>query len=311
MKLFFALMGLVLLMWAVGCSAVVDDAAAMVSVPGGTFSQVPTSGNTFEHTITGFKMGKYEVTYELWHTVYVWAIANGYQFANAGQEGNDGTIGASPTSAKYEPVTQINWRDAIVWCNAYSQMDGKTPVYCSDSGFATPIKDSRDGSYASSVNTTAGSFDNPYVNWNATGYRLPTEGEWQYAASYKDGSSWTKYTWASGATAAFPDTTATGLVAWYSDNSGSETKTVGTKRANALGIHDMSGNVWEWCWDWSSTLPTTAQNNYRGPASGSARTLRGGGYYGGADYLMVGIRGDGKFPYREFYAFGFRLASRQ
>ncbi|HPH03770.1 MAG TPA: SUMF1/EgtB/PvdO family nonheme iron enzyme, partial [Spirochaetota bacterium] len=281
-----------------------------VSVPGGTFTQVPTSGNTFSHTITGFRMGKYEVTYELWYTVYQWALGQGYFFANAGREGHNGTIGAAPTARKYEPVTHINWRDAIVWCNAYSQMSGLTPVYCSDSGLTTPIKDSRDGSYGSSVNTTAGSFDKPYVNWNATGYRLPTEGEWQYAASYKDGSSWTAYNYASGATAVYTDTTATGLVAWYSGNAGSTTKTVGTKGANALGIHDMSGNVWEWCWDWWGTLPTTAQNNYRGPASGSGRIERGGCYDISADYLQVGSR-IGNYPYFEYSHIGFRLASKQ
>ena len=282
----------------------------MATIPGGTFSQVPTSGNTFEHTITGFKMGKYEVTYELWNTVYEWALTHGYLFANAGKEGHDGTAGAAPTTAKFEPVTTINWRDAIVWCNAYSQMSGLTPVYCSDSGLTTPIKNSQDGSYGSSINTTAGSFDNPWVNWNATGYRLPTEGEWQYAASYKDGSSWTPYNYASGATAAYTDTTATGLVAWHSGNAESTTKTVGTKGANALGIHDMSGNVLEWCWDSYATLPTTAQNNYRGPASGFNRIGRGGSCNNSADYLQVGYRSYG-YPFIENFGVGFRLAFKQ
>ena len=210
------------------------------------------------------------------HGYKTWAIANGYSFANAGSEGHNGTRGAAPTARKYEPVTDINWWDAIVWCNAYSQMEGKTPVYCSDAGFTTPIKSSQGGSYGSSVNTTAGSFDNPYVNWNATGYRLPTEGEWQYAASYKDGSSWTPYNYASGATADTTDATATGLVAWYQANSGSSTKDVGTRTANALGIHDMSGNAVEWCWDWSGGRPSTAQINYHGRDTGPFRVIRGG-----------------------------------
>jgi hypothetical protein len=85
----------------------------MVAITGGTYTQFDgTSG--FVHTISNFLLGKYEVTYELWYTVYQWAISNGYTFANAGREGNDGTIGVAPTSAKYEPVTYINWRDAIV-----------------------------------------------------------------------------------------------------------------------------------------------------------------------------------------------------
>ncbi len=283
-----------------------EEVKTMVSVPGGIYTQHTTDGGSFSHTISGFRLGKYEVVYELWYMVYQWAIANGYFFANAGREGNDGTDGASPTARKYEPVTTINWRDMIVWCNAYSQMDGKTPVYCSDSGFTTPIKDSRDGSYNLIVNTTAGSFDNPYVNWDATGYRLPTEGEWQYAASYKDGISWTPYNYASGATAAWTDATATGQVAWVART----TKTVGTKGANALGIYDMSGNVWEWCWDRWGALPTTAQTDYRGPASGSSRIRKGGCYSNPVEYMQVGIRG-GNLPHTGDYLLGFRLASKQ
>ncbi|HPH03777.1 MAG TPA: SUMF1/EgtB/PvdO family nonheme iron enzyme, partial [Spirochaetota bacterium] len=282
----------------------------VVSVPGGTYSQVPTYGNTFSHTITGFKMGKYEVTYELWKVVHSWANANGYQFANAGREGHDGTVGAALTSDKHEPVTYINWRDAIVWCNAYSQMEGKTPVYCTTSGYTTPIKNSQDGSYGSSWNTTDGSFDKPYVNWSATGYRLPTEGEWQYAASYKDGSSWTPYNYASGATADYNDATATGLVAWYSGNSDSSTKAVGTRTANALGIYDMSGNVFEFCWDFYQNLPTAAQNNYRGPASGSYRTKRGGSYLDNTG-LQVGCRDAYYYPYSESDFYGFRIVCKQ
>jgi formylglycine-generating enzyme required for sulfatase activity len=279
----------------------------LVSVSGGTYTQTDTLSHSFSHTISAFKMGKYQVTYDLWYKVYQWAIGNGYTFANAGKEGNVGTAGAAPTTEKYQPVTTINWRDAIVWCNAYSQEMGLIPVYCSDSGFTTAIKSSANGSYATTINTTAGSFDNPYVNWSANGYRLPTEGEYQYAASYKDGSSWTPYNYASGAAADYTNATATGLVAWYSVNSGSATHNVGGKTANAFGIYDMSGNVIEWCWDWSGTYPTIASTNYKGTVSGSNRVLRGGEFYDGADYLQVGVR-SGAPPYVAYYDRGFRFA---
>ena len=138
--------------------------------------------------------------------------------------------------------------------------------------------------------------DNPYVKWSASGYRLHTEGEWQYA---------------SGATAAVADAAATGLVAWYSGNAGGSTAVVGTRQANALGIHDMCGNVWQWCWDRSGDLPGTSQTDYRGPASGNSRCLRGGKYDSGAGSLQVGLRntfGDTSFEVNDV---GFRVARSQ
>jgi formylglycine-generating enzyme required for sulfatase activity len=144
------------------------------------------------------------------------------------------------------------------------------------------------------------------VNWSANGYRLPTEGEWQYAASYIDGSSWTPYNYASGATADYTNETATDLVGWDNVNSGNITQTVGGKTANALGIYDMSGNVWEMCWDWYGTYPG-ASTNYKGPASGSYRVIRGGSYYTGASSLRLGNRGAND-PYSRYFDCGFRFA---
>ncbi len=103
--------------------------------------------------------------------------------------------------------------------------------------------------------------DGAVCNWSANGYRLPSEGEWQYAASNKGATS---YNYASGATANYNNATETGKVAWYNANSGSTTHDVGTKAANALGLYDMSGNVLEWCWDWYGSYPGTS-TDYRGP----------------------------------------------
>ncbi len=267
------------------------DVSAMVSVPGGTYTQRDTDGNYFSHTISAFSIGKYEVTYGLWYEVYQWAISNNYHFANVGREGTDGTVGAAPTTAQLEPVTFINWRDIIVWCNAYSEMKGFTPVYKSG---ATFLKDSRE--------SNAVACDNASADFSADGYRLPTEGEWQYAASYQDGTSFTPPNWASGAAADCTDADACAAVAWYA---GSDTHPVGGKAANALGLHDMSGNVWEWCWDRYGNYPGT-QIDYTGPASGLYRILRGGSLKDNADYLRVGYRFWLKPFYGDIYC-GFRL----
>ena len=282
----------------------------LVLVPGGTFTQTDQTGtSSFSHTISTFKMGKFQVTYDLWYTVYQWAITNGYTFQNAGTEGSNGTAGANPTTAKYQPVTAVSWRDVIVWCNAFSQKTGLTPVYCSDAAFTTPIKTSTDASYSSSIDPTVGGVDDPYVNWSANGYRLPTEGEYQYAASYINGSTWTPYNYASGATADYTNEAATELVGWDC-NLGSTTHSVGGLAANALGIYDMSGNVSEWCWDWYGNYPGTS-TDYRGPGSGpgsgSYRMLRGGSCFNYAYILQVGGRSDGD-PYGANIAIGFRFA---
>ncbi len=273
----------------------------MVSVTGGTFTQTDGT-NSFSHTISTFNMAKYELTYDLLYTVKDWAISNGYTFANPGREGNDGTPGAAPTGAKYEPVTTINWRDAIVWSNAYSEMSGYTPVFFTDSGYTLPLKTSTN---ILSVDTTPGSEDNPYVNWSANGYRLPTQGEWQYAASNKGATPWN---YASGATADFSNAAETQKVAWYDANSGGNTHNVGTTdNPSALTLWDMSGNVYEWCWDWRGYYPGT-ETDYQGPSSGSTRVGRGGSSGESTGYQRLGLRSSDD-PHDEGIALGFRLAS--
>jgi formylglycine-generating enzyme len=219
-------------------------------------------------------------------------------------------LGTLPGLYADEPMVNMKWRDAVVWSNAYSQLQGLTPVYYSDAGFTAPIKDARDGSYSGTVNVTPGSYDNPYVNWSANGYRLPTEGEWQYAARYINGISWLPYNYASGATADYNDTTATGMVAWCLFNSGTMIQNVGTKNPNALDIYDMSGNAREWCWDWYVTYPATSQADYKGPGSGTYRVSAGGDYYNSAYSAQVGFRGYSD-PYLWYVNYGFRLARSQ
>ena len=121
------------------------------------------------------------------------------------------------------------------------------------------------------------------VSWNmiastggfmsVTGFRLPTEAEWEYA--YRAGTTTAFHSYAAQPTG-FNDDTLLGNIAWYSSNSGNQTHAVGGKLANALGLHDMSGNVYEWCQDWNQLYPYGSVTNPTGPSTGSYRMLRGG-----------------------------------
>lgn len=248
-------------------------------------------------------IAKTEVTYGLWSEVHSWATSNGYSFANDGTQGNDGN------QTDQHPVTEINWRDAIAWTNAlteyYNAQTGGNlePAYYTDSSYTMPIRSVDDSSSVDYPNQ--GSQDHPYVNSDADGFRLPTEDEWALAARYiedangdgdiEDTDEYYPGDYASGATADYTNATATGNVAWYIDNSGSETHPVAQKNANALGLYDMTGNVWEWSFDWFSG------------SEGSSRVIRGGGWNIPGHILRVG-RESGSQPYIAEDRVGFRPA---
>ena len=150
------------------------------------------------------------------------------------------------------------------------------------------------------------------------GFRLPTEAEWEYAARWQGsnntnaaqyGDVWlTKVNSASGAKADWNDYAETGKVAWYSVNS-YETHPVGEKRANALGLHDMSGNVLEWCFDWYGTIAAENVTDPQGAASGTDRVNRGGSWDNSASNCTVGLR-PSLSPDDRRNLLGFRLAWR-
>ncbi len=276
-----------------------------ISIPGGTFTQTDGT-NSYSAAVTGFKFGQYLVTYELWYTVYHWAITHGYSFQIPGCEGSAGMAGAAPTSAKYQPAVLMTWRDAIVWCNAYSLMQGLSSAYCSDAGFSIPIISSASGAYSGSINPADGSFDNPYINWSASGYRLATEAEYQYAAGYIDGSSWTPYNYASGDSSPAASSPTIGNFCWDINNSGGNSQPVGLKSPDALDIYDMSGDVMEWCWDWYAAYPSGSQPDYRGPSTGTQRTARSRTYNNDPSLLTISVRAN-EPPYLSSYSIGMRL----
>lgn len=128
-------------------------------------------------------------------------------------------------------------------------------------------------------------------------FRFPTEAEWEFAA--KGGNKSQGYT--------YSGSDNINNVAWYTGNSSSTTHPVKTKSPNELGLYDMNGNVCEWCYDWYGSYSTSAQTDPTGPASGSTRVYRGGGWGNNATYCRVASRHWDSPAYRG-YSVGFRLA---
>jgi sulfatase modifying factor 1 len=169
-------------------------------------------------------------------------------------------MGTSPSCFKGDdlPVENVRWYDAVEYCNRLSRKEGLTPCY-------------------------SGSGDKIRCDFYAKGYRLPTETEWEYAA--RGGNMSRSHT--------FSGSNSAGEVGWYGDNSGGNSEPVGQKRPNELGLYDMSGNVWEWCWDWYGGYSSSFQTDPRGPSSGSFRVYRGGSWGSYVLYLRAAYRNRG------------------
>jgi formylglycine-generating enzyme required for sulfatase activity len=243
-----------------------------VLVKGGTFKNTQSNYYGKGVTISSFYIGKYEVTQKEWVEV----------------------MGANPSQFKGDnlPVEMVNWYDSVEYCNKRSIKEGQQPYYNIDKNTKDP-NNKPDPRYGDLDNIKWTVTTNPGAN----GYRLPTEAEWEYAA---DGGQLSE-------SYSYSGSDFEGEVAWYWRNSGDkeltgfwtrpaiaqnhdQTKPVGLKKPNELGLYDMSGNVREWCWDWFGDLVTNVTDP-EGSREGSRRVWRGGGWMGDARFTESSFRG--------------------
>lgn len=252
----------------------------MAKIPGGKYTRIPDNS---EVNLFPFEMAKTETSYAKWLEVKRWAEANGYTFDRIGDMGNMDFFYFTHTPD--EPVTRITWHDTLVWCNALSEMEGRTPVYYEDEAMTKVyrnavtvrpikihglelVKDPFKRGNPTGINYMRADDREPWLfaRFDANGYRLPTQSEWDYAVR---GGAQTKFFWGDKEDEQDDHT-------WNIENAGGRTHPVGTKKPNSFGLYDIMGNVQEYSW---STLPPFLENPKR-PYLDNLNNPTGSRYWG-------------------------------
>jgi formylglycine-generating enzyme required for sulfatase activity len=271
----------------------INPVAAMVLIPAGPFTMGDSAGDydgdapTHTVALDSFYIGNFEVTKAEWDEVRTWAVSRGY---------TDLAVGGG--KASNHPVHSISWHDMVKWCNARSVKEGLTPVYYTD--YAQTII-----YHYSEINLT-----NVHVKWSANGYRLPTEAEWEKAA--RGGLAGKRFPWGDTISHSQANYQASSNLIYDMSGFVNTYKLIGTSpagdlEANGYGLYDMSGNLWEMCWDRYGSYAEGIQTNPHGVDSGSSRVRRGGSWYYFANVSRNASRSY-QPPTWSDYDVGFRIA---
>jgi formylglycine-generating enzyme len=273
----------------------------MVWIPAGSFVMGDSfsEGHYYERPlhrvyVSAFYLDRQEVTEALWDEVYRWGFRNGYSIGGGWGKGTN------------YPIHDLDWYDAVKWCNARSQKENRTPVYYTNAALTEVYK--KDLAVV-------------YAKWDASGYRLPTEAEWEKAA--RGGASGRRFSWPEEDTIMHSRANYKAVDGFYypydlSSPAGYHptfavgdpydyTSSVGYFAPNSYGLYDMTGNVGEWCWDVYvfEPYPSDLQTDPRGLESGAFRVVRGGAWRLSSYLGRVANRGT-ESPTMKDHDIGFR-----